>query len=146
MKSKLFSFTAALFTIALIASCAKLDKVLVKKDGIWNITRTYIKVTIGGTTFLEVTDNAPDSKVTFMDDGTGFNTDSSGTKTYFTWTADDKEATITITDTSGGTTTVMTMDVTNEEKNSMTIKGMDTDTTGGVTTVTTIEQDLARPE
>lgn len=117
MKSKILSFSAILFSVLLLASCAKLDKVLVKKDGKWKVTRTRIKITSGGIPISDVTNNTPNLTYTFEKDNKGTITDASGTNTPFTWAADDDAETITVV--SGGLTTVWNL--TENEKKS--IKG-----------------------
>ena len=142
MKSKLFSFTAILFAIVFVTSCAKLDKVLVKKEGKWNVSRTYVKITSGTFVISESTNNNPGTSYTFEKDGTGTFTESGGGNTPFTWTADDDAQTISYT--FNGSTTIW--EVTEQEKTTLKVKSTSTTTTFGVVTTTYGEIDMTRAE
>ena len=122
IKSRLYSLSSALLIVCLISSCKKLDKVLIKKEGDWNITRIYQKYTDPDTTEnFEETDVSPDMKIIFTDDGKGYFAVVGSGNTYFNWTADDHASTLTLTDPSAFVP-IIVYDVTNQKTNSMNLK------------------------
>ena len=143
MKSKLSFFIPALFAILGLASCTKLEKVLVKKEGNWTVTRTLTRITTGSTVVTDFTDNNPGLTYNFKEDGTGTITESgSTTATNFSWTADDGAESITIV--SSGNTTVWVL----SENKAKSLRGSSTSsvTVFGVITTSYYEIDMIRVE
>jgi len=105
---KLFIITAI---VSLITSCAKNpEKLLVKKDGIWNATAV---TTIPG--FGTYTDA---NEITFTDGGGTSKDISTGDVSTFTWVYDKKNEVITITTVDGADTYVIVNKVSEVEKDS----------------------------
>ena len=142
MKSKLSLFTLIVFSILMITSCTKLEKVLAKKDGKWNVTRTLTRSTVGGIPVYDSTSTNPNMSYTFNDDGTGLISSGISSSTSFTWTSDNKAETITIV--ISGITTIW--QVTDESRKELKANSTLSLTLGGVVSVLYNEIDMTRAE
>lgn len=148
MKTKFLSIAVILFSAIILVACGKIEKVLVKKDGLWNVASMMQKVTMGGTVIMDTT-IADWGTITFTDDGKGTMTPKDtatwGAASTFSWSADQDEETVTIiTGTSPNMDTTV-YDVVESSAKEQSWSNSTTDTTGGVTTVMEGSMDLDRP-
>ena len=110
MKLKFFPLASLIAFSVLVTSCSKLDKILVKKEGKWNIVNDHYVITAGGTVVLD-TNMLNIGNFTFADDGTGTLTFAGTTITVKDWSADDENDRVTVTTTYAGVdeTTIWTV-------------------------------------
>ncbi|MEM7036664.1 MAG: hypothetical protein AAF570_06760 [Bacteroidota bacterium] len=90
----------ALVAFALVAfvmvSCAKVEKILPKNDGLWNVTTLNVKTYVDGTLDSDTTYNN-NGTMMFSEDGTGVITDAADSTSTFAWAANDDNDMVTIT-------------------------------------------------
>lgn len=138
---KVFAF--ALVAAFAIVSCSNVEKILPKKDGLWQGTSVNTKSYVDGTLASEETQTDSLGTTMFSDDGTGeffaFDGTSDGT---FTWSFDKDNDQVTITQ--DGFSIVF--DVLESEKNSQTWFTSIEAEFLGITTLTEITQSLERVE
>ena len=111
---KSFKFLAIVAIMAIVAvGCGKVEKILPKKDGRWAGKSADVKVYFDDVlTFSEVTTDSLGESI-FEKDGTGTMIDAEGGESAFTWSVNDENDVITITDTSN---TPMAYDILESEK------------------------------
>lgn len=129
-------------------SCAKVEKILPKKDGIWNVTELSMKVLLDGVTFIDTVMTTDLGTVTFTDDGKAVATQDTNT-TDFTWSADGDNITFTMDDGNGGTDTQVWTVVESKSKTqewSYVDESTDSVGTTTVTTRTELNQKLERAD
>ena len=85
---KAFAFT--LIAAFALSSCNNVEKILPKKDGLWNVKSIHQITSVDGTVQQDTT-MSDQGTMMFNSDGTGVNADNNGGTTEFTW-AYDKEA------------------------------------------------------
>lgn len=137
MKTTIKSLAFFLILFVAFSACSKLDKVLVKKDGVWNIASQKTTSTDGNGTVLLDNTEANTGTLTFNDNGTGVTTDNNNQTEPFTWSYSDSNEQITITDDDGDTTIWDVLETSKKEQ-----KFRTSATLLGITTV--IELTLAR--
>lgn len=101
MKSvKSFAIVALVAIVAV--ACGKVEKILPKKDGLWQATSQTVASYTNDSLTSTVTQTDSLGQSYFDKEGTGYSTDFQGNnKTTFTWAVNDDNDVITITDTSG---------------------------------------------
>jgi|GEM_PF-2155024 hypothetical protein len=96
----------SLFLVAVLGivavGCGKVENILPKKDGLWvgvsSTTESYVNDSLVSTEVQ--TDSL--GQLFFAKDGTGYSTDTDGSnRTDFTWSVNEENDQITLTDTSG---------------------------------------------
>lgn len=109
MKSSLKSF-AVIALVALVAvACNKVEKILPKKDGLWVGTSQTVVSYVNDSLTSTETETDSLGQMFFDKEGTGYSADFQGNnKVDFTWSVNDDNDAITITDTSG---TPITFDI-----------------------------------
>jgi hypothetical protein len=101
MKSvKSFAIVALVAIVAV--ACGKVEKILPKKDGLWVGTSQTVASYVNDSLTSTVTETDSLGQAFFEKDGTGYSADFQGNnKVDFTWSVNDDNDKITLTDTSG---------------------------------------------
>lgn len=131
--------TIAVLAITILSSCAKTEKILVKKDGVWNMDKFTSTLEITGLPTTTDTESNYGT-ITFKDDGTGVFNFSLGFSQDFTWEVNDDIITIT----AGGDVT--NYDILESEKDYQKWSNVTTETAGGVTSTYTYVIELSPVE
>ncbi len=143
MKFLKVSILVLVATVA-FTSCKKVEKILPKKDGMWNTTASHLWVEIDDSVWIDmdVADSLLGSSH-FIDDGTMHSYDNDGTVIdTATWEADNE----TITINAATPADSMVLNITEFTKSTMSTSWSNTDTTGGVTTKTISTGSMERAE
>ena len=114
---KLMKALSMLALVAVVAvGCGKTEKILPKKDGLWDVTKVTTRYYTGGN--LDSTETYSDAGTyRFETDGTGVITEDGGATQAFEWTANDDAETVKICYDFLGIQVCMTYDVNVSEKN-----------------------------
>jgi hypothetical protein len=115
MKSSVKAFAIVAVLAIVAVSCNKVEKILPKKDGLWQGTESIVTQFIDGTQDTTWTDTDSLGRMFFDKEGTGYATDFEGNnRVDFTWSVNDDNDVVTITDTSD---TAVMYDVLESSKN-----------------------------
>ena len=138
-------FFAAIALLAVVAvSCGKVEKILPKKDGLWQIKSEQITVFVNNVQDTSYTEVDSLGQIMFEKDGGGYSADFSGNnKVTFTWEVNSDNDKITITDTSG---VPQTMDILESSNKSQTWQGSTTFDFLGISLRTDVKSTLERKD
>ena len=91
---KAFAFT--LIAAFALSSCNNVEKILPKKDGLWNVKNIHQVTTVDGMVQQD-TMMADQGTMMFNSDGTGVTTDNNGNTNEFTWSYDKDADVVSVT-------------------------------------------------
>jgi hypothetical protein len=136
---KKFTYILFISTMMLtFASCANIEKILIKNNGKWNIDRITSTTEITG--FPSTTDEDLNAgTILFEDSGTGTIEYNDGTSETFDWQVTDDVITIDF----NATGFTIDYDILESSKNSQSWRGTIEETFSGITTIYTQEVELS---
>ena len=119
MKSSIKAFAIVAVLAIVAVGCGKVEKILPKKDGLWVGVSAHVVSYLNDTLFSDTTLTDSLGEMYFAKDGTGYSAETGGAnKVDFTWSVNDDNDVLTITDTSG---TASMSDILEVDKNEMTL-------------------------
>lgn len=140
MKFSIKAFLAIAVMGIVAVSCGKVEKILPKKDGLWNQDSFRMVGYLNDSLLSDTTVTDSLGVIYFNEDGTGYTQDEGSTsQSAFTWSVNDDNDVLTITDSDSGSVP-MPMDILESSSKAMTL--FNSTTTGAAPAVTKIEMTL----